>query len=209
MDKNEVLELLKKVSVSDKQVEIDLGLAPSTLGQIRKLKRDLPKKYDEAFSLYCAGLYVPVVSGSFDGVKVDSLKFDEAGQWAKFDSVLDYDTLTFAGQKLRLRVTAELVKELYEKYFGSVVEKKIEPSAVVSAEVSKPSMDDLRKLMDAPMKGIFDVEKEVVVEEVDYKKLYEECEFSDEYRALWERIKADDNVSTKDKNEWKLRLGAK
>lgn len=86
---------------------------------------------------------------------------------------------------------------------------KTEPSAVVSAEVSKPSMDDLRKLMDAPMKGIFDVEKEVVVEEVDYKKLYEGCEFSDEYRALWERIKADDNVSTKDKNEWKLRLGAK
>ncbi len=79
---------------------------------------------------------------------------------------------------------------------------------VVSGGV-KPSIDDLGNLMDAPMKGIFDLEEEVVVEKVDYQKLYDECMFPDEYKALWERISSDPNVSAKDLPIWKLRLNVK
>jgi len=92
-----------------------------------------------------------------------------------------------------------------------VLGKKIEPSAVVDVVSGgvKPSIDDLRKLMDAPMKGIFDLEEEVVVEKVDYQKLYDECMFPDEYKALWERISSDPNVSAKELPIWKIRLNVK
>lgn len=47
------------------------------------------------------------------------------------------------------------------------------------------------------------------IEIVDYQKLFNECEFPDEYKALWEKINADPNVSVKEKNIWKIRLNAK
>lgn len=47
------------------------------------------------------------------------------------------------------------------------------------------------------------------IEIVDYQKLFNECEFPDEYKALWERIKNDQNITKKDKELWKGRLNAK
>lgn len=178
-----MIEGLKRKGFTVKSIETALGFSNGSLG--KKLSEGRMEMLVGLYESHCGG------SGSVDYLLMSS--------------------------GVKVRATDENVRTYFGHLFvgggavGSEVlsAEKIEPSAVVSAEVSKPSMYDLRKLMDAPMKGIFDVEKEVVVEEVDYKKLYEECEFSDEYRALWERIKADDNVSTKDKNEWKLRLGAK
>ena len=58
---------------------------------------------------------------------------------------------------------------------------------------------------------IFDEEVENVqeMEEVDYRKIYQDCQFPDEYKSLWERIKADPMLSNKQKNEWKLNLNVK
>lgn len=47
------------------------------------------------------------------------------------------------------------------------------------------------------------------IEIVDYQKLFNECEFPDEYKALWERINNDPNVSVKEKTIWKIRLNVK
>lgn len=44
---------------------------------------------------------------------------------------------------------------------------------------------------------------------VDYRKEYELCEFPDEYKALWDKINADDEVCTKDKKIWKITLNIK
>lgn len=116
---------------------------------------------------------------------------------------------------LKRRMGKSLVLELMGRYGvvvpSVVVAEKIEPSAVVEVVSGgvKPSIDDLRKLMDAPMKGIFDLDEEVVVEKVDYQKLYDECMFPDEYKALWERISADPNVLAKELPIWKIRLNVK
>lgn len=44
---------------------------------------------------------------------------------------------------------------------------------------------------------------------IDYQKDFNNCEFPEEYKALWDRINSDVNVSVKDKQLWKIRLNAK
>lgn len=44
---------------------------------------------------------------------------------------------------------------------------------------------------------------------VDYKKLYDGCELDGDYRDLWIRIKDDMNLSSKEKNAWKLTFGVR
>jgi len=196
MDKNEVIRLLDGLSVSDKQVELDLGMPPSTLGHIRKGSRGLPKKFEDVFMRYCAGGVLPVSSVDF--------------------AVLDYDTFTFGGSDLRLRVTVDLVKELYGRYCGSA--EKIEPSAVGEVVAPEVVIDKQAKLQE--LRGVIaDVMAKPVDSfvfpdgldeiKVDYVKLYGECELEGDYRALWERIALDANLSSKEKNEWKLNLGAR
>lgn len=203
MENNEVIRLLDGLSVSDKQVEMDLGMPTSTLGHIRNGSRGLPKKFEDAFMRYCSDGGLPVVDGF---------------------EVLDYDTFSFGGSGLRLRVTTDLVMELYGKYCGGV--KKIEPSAVVEDVAQKvvevPKVAESKSEVLAGLRGIIsDVMEKPVSKDtfvfpdgldeikVDYKKLYDGCEFAEEYRGLWDRIKADDNLSTKEKNDWKLVLGAR
>jgi hypothetical protein len=43
----------------------------------------------------------------------------------------------------------------------------------------------------------------------DYQKQLDDCEFPDEYKALWDRINEDQDMLAKDKQIWKLRLNAK
>lgn len=47
------------------------------------------------------------------------------------------------------------------------------------------------------------------IEKVDYQKLLNDCEFPDEFKNLWEKIKADANLSEKERIQWKVRLNAK
>lgn len=42
---------------------------------------------------------------------------------------------------------------------------------------------------------------------VDYQKLFNECEFDEERKILWERIKIDVVLNEREKKTWKLRLG--
>jgi hypothetical protein len=44
---------------------------------------------------------------------------------------------------------------------------------------------------------------------IDYQTHFNQCEFEDEYRNLWEMINSDPNLNEKDKNLWKIRLNAK
>lgn len=44
-------------------------------------------------------------------------------------------------------------------------------------------------------------------EVVDYQKLFNECEFDEERKLLWERIKIDVVLNEREKKTWKLRLG--
>lgn len=43
----------------------------------------------------------------------------------------------------------------------------------------------------------------------DYQSEFNKCEFPEEYKALWEKIKYDAGINEKDKALWKLRLNAK
>ena len=47
------------------------------------------------------------------------------------------------------------------------------------------------------------------IEEVDYEKLFNDCEFPEERKNLWERIKLDGNMLEKERMQWKMRLNAK
>ena len=47
------------------------------------------------------------------------------------------------------------------------------------------------------------------IEEVDYEKLFNDCEFPEERKSLWERIKLDGNMLEKERMQWKFRLNAK
>ena len=47
------------------------------------------------------------------------------------------------------------------------------------------------------------------IEEVDYEKLFNDCEFPEERKSLWERIKLDGNMLEKERMQWKMRLNAK
>ena len=128
---------------------------------------------------------------------------------------------------LKRRMGKSLVLELMGRYGvvvpSVVVAEKIEPSAVVedvAPKVVEVVMDKQQKLSE--FRGVIadvmggDVSRDTFVFpdgldeiKVDYKKLYDGCEFAEEYRGLWDRIKADDNLSTKEKNDWKLVLGAR
>ena len=128
---------------------------------------------------------------------------------------------------LKRRMGKSLVLELMGRYGvvvpSVVVAEKIEPSAVVedvSPKVVEVVMDKQQKLSE--FRGVIadvmggDVSRDTFVFPdglddvlVDYQKLYDECMFPDEYKALWERISADPNVSAKELPIWKLRLNAK
>lgn len=47
------------------------------------------------------------------------------------------------------------------------------------------------------------------IEEVDYEKLFNDCEFPEERKSLWDRIKLDGNMLEKERMQWKMRLNAK
>lgn len=49
----------------------------------------------------------------------------------------------------------------------------------------------------------------VNAESIDYQKLFNDCEYPDEYKALWEKINSDINMPKKEKDLWKIRLNAK
>jgi len=99
----------------------------------------------------------------------------------------------------------------------SMVSEKIEPlavvdevSVVVPTRTAFTSAADLRHLLDERYNGMFDTnDAKEVIDVVDYKKLFDGCEFPDEYKALWEKIKVDPTMPDKEKNVWKLTLNAK
>jgi len=74
------------------------------------------------------------------------------------------------------------------------------------------SVSEMPKILNAPRIEIKDDEFRVPpkrTEKVDYEKLLSGCEFQEEFRALWERIDADNEVSRKEKDLWRIRLNAK
>lgn len=52
-------------------------------------------------------------------------------------------------------------------------------------------------------------QKYPIMTKAEYKKILDNCEFEQEYKALWERISADPNLSDREKREWKVMINAK
>jgi|688.fasta_scaffold00239_103 hypothetical protein len=72
---------------------------------------------------------------------------------------------------------------------------------------NKPKIDtEIKHKVSMPTISSFELPQKM---KVDYKKEYELCEFPDEYKALWDKINADDEVCTKDKKIWKITLNIK
>ena len=47
------------------------------------------------------------------------------------------------------------------------------------------------------------------IDPINYQEKFNNCEFENEYKALWEEIKADINLTPNEKAVWKSRLNAK
>lgn len=75
-----------------------------------------------------------------------------------------------------------------------------------------PIQPTIKKVFDAPKIERKDDEFRIPaqpIEEVDYEKLFNDCEFPEERKSLWERIKLDGNMLEKERMQWKMRLNAK
>lgn len=238
MNKNDALELLKNVTVKDKQIEVDLGLPASTISHIRNLKRDLPKKFDESFLQYCNGNYTPLTKIEISEKSVDiekvilkskkPLKLDK-DDVPKFDTTLDYDTITFANEKFRLRITPELVKELVAKYCPndskSLLATEQKDNLTTSGyEMYKKRIDDaeslvelhdIRKLIgnDTTTININEFDRLILYYNNSYKmfgenlamkyvKEYSDCEYDEERKVIWDKMINDQNIRSIDKKRW-------
>lgn len=85
---------------------------------------------------------------------------------------------------------------------------------------NKPKIDAVKKTKSIAVKNTETIVKPIVEKqieslqtpikkEVDYAKEFSQCEFPDEYKTLWDKINADDSVTTLQKKYWKIELGIK
>lgn len=196
---------LKLKGFTAQAIENELGFSNGSLG--KKLSSGREYMLRNFYEVHCGssnvgGVISKVVwKNEMDGITRKGVVWD--GHAVDTHTVLDYDTVTLAGQKLRLRVTAELVKDLYDRYLRDNVAVVAAVGRQVLSKKSLPSASS----DDVPGDFVFPDGLDDVL--VDYQKLYDECMFPDEYKALWERISSDPNVSAKELPIWKIRLNVK
>jgi hypothetical protein len=174
-----MLDRLKEKGFTAKAIEAELEFSNGSLGKVLSSAR--MAKFKSFYDLHCgSGKSGVEYLQLYGGIKVSPTE-----------------------DALRL-----YFPDLFKKTLPSANE--IEVPLVVPTRTAFTSAADLRHLLDERYNGMFDTnDSKEVIDVVDYKKLFDGCEFPDEYKALWEKIKVDPTMSDKEKNVWKLTLNAK
>jgi hypothetical protein len=101
---------------------------------------------------------------------------------------------------------------LVKRYFDSnIIDDRSNPliNAARGRDENGTNTDELETEHQVQQRDIDAPLSNEEVAKVDYQKEFNDCEYSEEYKALWDKISKDPNVSIKDKQLWKIRLNAK
>ena len=121
---------------------------------------------------------------------------------------------------VKKNITKDIVDHIYKANDWAIPEAKVgEPGIKPLAQPlndKQATLNNLRSIIseveNKPVEVLQPIVKPVVdlkAKEAHYTKRYTDCEFQDEYKALWNEIDSDEDLTPIIKTYWRMRLNAK